>query len=672
MQWSDYPHQESKMKTICWLLFFTSIFACIRGDSKDINLNDLFHDSELLHNEAAARGRLVDEDLKVSKNIVDKSVPEMENLHFLMKGMLDRSLDLRRQLVLVKKYQANLDAFILQITLLHKESEGVVKRVCEQIDDWKVKGRKEDARRQILDSSRNLLQASTARIEKMLNIHAKAQKELVNLSNMNSQVEDFLNKAEGSVERANSLAGPMEQARRILLSQQKESSIILLRLKTLEILHNRSQAIAKKESVEEASLESQAADEKLVGAIRSNYIAIKDSSDRTAALNKEIEDGITRFNKDASSFKDLATQILGPFQSGLQASLNQSAREAEAMLVSAVSMEEEALSDVNKLRLCISQIEEEVDLVFVPSIKDMGQEEAMQILLKAKVKGLKKSGEPAPKKTLSGKIYEQIPEAGQKVLPDSVIIFRAYEKYNPIVPDLTNKTVEEAEAELSKSGLAGAYRLGVPARKVEDEGKIYSQQPRAYSSTQEGTTIQFSYYDKSLVKDSDEFFSKTPFFVLCRLFVPRLKPNAPKKKELKIENVTFEERPQPFVIAVEDEAIGYYPLSFFETSKAVSSTIRITGKELASGKNSQYDGALLLEVVQVYHTLEQLKQKLKGLIDLSEQDPLAYIKLTQHNGMFNGVSSNEEVQLRWTGGPLQTGWPSQMKESSFSLFRQLL
>ena len=116
--------------------------------------------------------------------------------------------------------------------------------------------------------------------------------------------------------------------------------------------------------------------------------------------------------------------------------------------------------------------------------------------------------------------------------------------------------------------------------------------------------------------DQSEKYSTTPFYVLCSLYVPFLKPNAPAKTDLTISNVSFVKRALPYVVAIQEQALDLYSTTFFEPGKVLATFIQITGRELKTGMSYQYDGALLLEVVEVYNSLDQLKSKISDALDL--------------------------------------------------------
>lgn len=664
------------MKAAIYLVFILLTQLGLYGDEEALSklqnsLNISYRDAEQISNEVMARGRLIEEGFKSATSRLDYIVPEMDNLLFVLRRSLEPSLDIRRQAQLSVKYQAEFQQNEKAVREVWASIPPSVKEMCEQIDKWKKKGLPEAKRGELLDQSRRLLQTVVDKVQKIQDGLDKANKALAKLSSLRNEVVTFKSKLDQIVTRADGLVPARAEALQIWTQEQPEVATLPLKIKSLESIASQSSDIAKTMLMEELSKEDVRYLNEQVNIISDFAKNAKVLNERLQDASRQIEGQIARFDAAAISFKDLGLRILAPFNDGLPKTLDGMVHTVEAQQADIIRLKEESLNDVNNLRACIGAIEYESDLVIVPDIKGLTLEDALTNLNRLRLKPDQKSGDPAPQRAVSGKVYEQSPADDQKVLPGSPVMFRVYGPYNPIVPDVVGNSVEEAKDALSERGLKSLPKLGQAADTKENEGKVYQQFPRAYSSAEDGGIVELIYYAAAPVNLSDEKFSSTPFYVHCHLYVPKLKSGAPRKHELTINDVDFVKRAAPFFIAIQEKALDRYSLTFFEANKAFSAYIQIKGKEVKSGQSYQYDGALLFEAIQIFHSFEDLKQQFPQF-DFSSQDPLAFLKLTQGSGLFNGTAIQEDVELSWRGGPLINAWSPRIKEASFSLFRQLL
>lgn len=641
-------------------------------DQLQTQLNAVYSNVDQIYREAVARGTLSREDLKPSKASLDKSLPSLENLFFILKRQQEPALSLRRQSGLAVKYQQTTSQTISQVQDIHTAIGPQIKEMCLQIEKWKSKPADEGKREKLLSQANLVLENAISKMKKIHELMQFANKTHGKLTAFRDQMNTFTGQINTLNQQAGALAPPAAQSQGILAKEQKELTVIPLRLKTLAVLESQSKALLQQLKEANLPLKDVQYAEEQVDIINGRLKEVQALNEDLTSLNEQISKMSTAFDQTFKSFNELAASIIAPFQNGLQSSIEEAFRLSEAQLASVSSLEADALVNIQKLHACIASLQKKSDLAVVPNVIGQSFEEAVSALQQAQLKPMRKGGEPAPRREVGGKVYEQDPAPNVTVAPNSPVAFRIYEAYVPLVPDLSGKTLEDAQRSLKAVGLLGAPQEGEVAPDKESEGKIYSQSPRAYTTVQDGSTVNFTYYAKAASLETEQKYSSTPFYVLCRLYVPKLKPNSPSKPDLTINDVNFVQRKQPFVFVVQGKALERYSLSFFSPNKPLASFIQITGNEASSGLISQYDGALLLEVAQVFKNMEDLKQKTEDLIDFTEQDPLSYIILSEGNGLFSGKLVHDNVQLKWTGGPLVSEWSARMKNESFSLFRQLL
>ena len=167
-----------------------------------------------------------------------------------------------------------------------------------------------------------------------------AAKALTKISNLRDLVAGFSNNFEDIVLRANNLEAPKKAAFKIWSREREELKIIPLRLKTLEVLNTKSKALfeeIKTFPLSKAELENP---KQQAESIESRYTEIKELSQRLMELSQKIHEGLVTFDTNVESFKQLGLQIITPFQSGLQNSLEDQVRTAEAQLAEATLKKE--------------------------------------------------------------------------------------------------------------------------------------------------------------------------------------------------------------------------------------------------------------------------------------------------------------------------------------------
>lgn len=636
------------------------------------NLNAIYLDLEQIFHEAQARSNLVEANLTAAQNISRHNGIEIDRLIFKLKSFIEPTLEFKRQAPLNIKYlnQINQLESNIKNTLIGIGS--VSKEICQKVDKWEDSGKLENKRTVILDEARSTLNEVVRNIKKIEDDFRSIEKEKSKIENFQTLMMNSLHTFNAIVQEMNDLKVSEENAKQILANEQKDIDVIPLRVKSSEFLYRNATELFKQ--FEDYQIEKNQKDylSEQMELIKKFENDIQTIAKTLAEKDKAIADQLIFFKDKTNEFELIAKQISSSYINGQVEKVEESSRQAIAMTNQASLEKEEALAVLNQLRQCIGKIELVSDLVVVPELKGESYNDGLTILHRLNLTPDKKSGDPAPQKNLRGKIYEQSPEAGQKVLPGSFVTFRVYGAYVPIIPSLSDKTVEEAEALLGKSDLKGVYREGESAPSKEKEGKIYSQFPREFTPASEDVKVEAVFYGRLPEGAAEEIYSPTPFYVICRLYVPKLKQKVTDKFSLTVKDVDFVLRELPFVLLIEDRALERYSMSFFEPNKALSTFIQIIGKDTRSGTTSQYDGALLLEIVSLEHALEEVKQKAYGLLDFTEQDPFSFVKLSAGNGLFSGVGVQNDIQLSWHGGPLQSGWSPKMKERSFSLFQQLL
>lgn len=654
---------------LSFLCFFLSA-----KEQKDplVDFNAVYQDQNQVFNDTQVRGSLVEESLKAAQLPLKTLLPQMDNLLFKMKGRLEPSLDIQRQTKLLRYYQEELSQSINAIHLAFEQIKNDAEDVCKATEKWKSNGETEEKRVALLQVSRATFQTTMLELEeiqKRLQTAAKSQNKITGLRDL---VDAFSNSLDDLVLEVNYLSNPIEGVRVRWEEAKSQEHIVPLRLSTLNALRQRAEALIEK--IEEAafSKEEVAVAVKQFELMKSHYNIIEELSQNITLRSNEIKNGLGHFENSAKLFKENLIQIITPFQNGVAQHLVEATHAAEIRLVEANGMKEKALEEARRLRLCLEYAEVESDLVVVPQINGQPYESVIITLQKSNLNASRRKNEPALRRELAGTVYDQMPEPGQKILAGSIVEFGVYTDYTPTVPNVVGKPLKQASEEIFQQGLQVTLTEGIAAADKESEGHVYSQFPRAYASLEDNGVVELVYYAQAKASENQEVYSETPFYVLCRLYVPRLKPNAPSKKNLTIHDVNFTPRNAPFVLAIQEEALRKYSISFFEKGKALSFYVQIIGRDLETAELYQYDGALLLEIEHVYDQVEDLKLAENQASDLSEQDPLSFVELRQADGRFDGHSVHSTVQLSWKGGPLIIGWPPQAKEKSFSFFRQLL
>ena len=151
-----------------------------------------------------------------------------------------------------------------------------------------------------------------------------------------------------------------------------------------------------------------------------------------------------------------------------------------------------------KINVVIS-LGRKIEFSAVPDLKGKTLQEAETMLKTAKLILGTKTAVPTSDPALIGKIAEQNISAGTNVEKDTIINIKYYiqeEDNSVIVPNLKNRTIEEADAILANFKLKMGNKEAVATENEEDNGKIFESNPTEGTSVKEGTVINVKYYEK--------------------------------------------------------------------------------------------------------------------------------------------------------------------------------
>lgn len=305
----------------------------------------------------------------------------------------------------------------------------------------------------------------------------------------------------------------------------------------------------------------------------------------------------------------------------------------------------------------------------VPDLSGLTRDEAIARLKSYLLKGDVHAGERAPSKSLEGKVYAQHPDAGVKIPVSVPVVFLIYGTFQPMVPKILDMNIEQGGQALINAGLIPVPIEGEAAPREDLQGIIYLQVPREGTRLDPEGNVKITYYTKKASSEEAE----NPYFVACRNFIPIVDQDSKVTgKRISADDVRFVYSDKPVFLAIEDSGLTFYPRDFFKTNKQLSTALVILGKDLRTGETHQFDGALLLEVSNIYTSREQLVKAYPGATNISDKELLGLIRFNRNDGRFGNIVIRDSIQLSWSGGPLMEGWSAKAKEANLNLFKDVL
>ncbi|MCP4265077.1 MAG: PASTA domain-containing protein [Candidatus Brocadiaceae bacterium] len=138
--------------------------------------------------------------------------------------------------------------------------------------------------------------------------------------------------------------------------------------------------------------------------------------------------------------------------------------------------------------------------VSTPSLVGLTMDEAEATLVTQGLTPKWTAGPPAPDKSQVGKVVSQDPESGGKVQPGSTVTVEVYSENIPLVsvPNLSGKSVDQAEATLKTLGLIMSLEVGDPASNTTQQFTVQSQSPAARKSVEEGSSVTLTVYSEHI------------------------------------------------------------------------------------------------------------------------------------------------------------------------------
>ncbi|XCP86604.1 Stk1 family PASTA domain-containing Ser/Thr kinase [Roseburia hominis] len=141
------------------------------------------------------------------------------------------------------------------------------------------------------------------------------------------------------------------------------------------------------------------------------------------------------------------------------------------------------------IEVVVSSGAEEIE---VPPVENLTEDEARNVLREAGFEKVKIDGDEYSDTVASGMAIKTSPEAGTKTTTDTEItlyISKGAEKKT--VPNLKNRTVEEAKAALSSAGLADGGTSKEEYSDTVEKGHIISQSVEANKKVEKGTSVSY-------------------------------------------------------------------------------------------------------------------------------------------------------------------------------------
>jgi hypothetical protein len=333
----------------------------------------------------------------------------------------------------------------------------------------------------------------------------------------------------------------------------------------------------------------------------------------------------------------------------------------------------------------------------VPDVVGLPLQDATRILEKKQIRPNPNIGGPPPNAEQAFRVVSQGVKAGTPYKPGLELSLVTYGRATPavqtvVVPDLSGMTVAQAVQALQAVDLKlKPSDERPPAPDLRSEGTIGKQAPLKGARVPAGQEVAALVYGKfERGGEADPVADLTgPFFVVFGLSFPQLKesqgiPPAPKKqqdetreafavrlrryldgisyKALNFALLPAEKVALPFYIA--GPGLQKYPRRLFTPDAKFAATVDVTRLTPKPNQPGRVHGVLLLQVLRVCNTREEVLAAYPAIKANQNLNALAFQTA-------DGICSFSNEEQRGGLGPLRSGWTDADKEACWNMLKDV-
>lgn len=317
----------------------------------------------------------------------------------------------------------------------------------------------------------------------------------------------------------------------------------------------------------------------------------------------------------------------------------------------------------------------------VPNVTGLSAREAQSILAEANLQTRLAVGRPATSPEQEGRVQEQVPPAGRKLLRGQTVTIAVASAYKTgiVAPYLLGMTESEAARMLKASGLELRSLKGQPAKSRIDVGRAYNQMPLAGHDVSRRKLITVEFYGEYEGQDKGIKWGDGELYVVCRLYFPKLPRNLPSGMKMRdymqhmtAGNTPLEPIDEVAFLRVSGDGWKAYNASLFQKGSRFSTSIDVVITEADTSHTFDLRGALLMEVIHTFNTYQAFKAAYPKKDLKKGASPLTFFRITNEKGTFNDSSKRAVASVNYSGGPLQKGWSEPMQQRNLDLFREAM
>jgi len=466
--------------------------------------NDLIEQMEKLVSKAAAESGKVDEECKEGESTAEETSKaseklgkELEALKEMSESIRDRLAEFTSDITEINALKQSIDDTANLLAKLRDEMRKLSISVCVSAVDVR-KATSEEERKRSMDDARE-------KMKQLREVHAEA-KELY------AKMNEAMAKLRAIEEKRKALMIAIDQFDERM--NQMVRSKVDVRLKESESKASHTEAetfvgkLGETEGAGEEILQQgeEIDDPGLYNVLESLFGQISSSKSKVencpAPLGEELEKISGELSEIEGGIDDIEEQMDGALRNidlnVALARLSIALEDGEATLaVIDLFMEsiEQRLLDGQK---CLDSAERTLQnpvTVAVPPLKGLPIEEVKEALKKAGLKLKIVPGSLAVTEAQSLTVEHQMPDAGTRVKPESLVTIKIFSKFKGelSVPELRGRTEDEARQLVS-----GKFTLSVgkgdPAPSKQLEGKVQSQNPAPYRELKKEGTVTVKLY----------------------------------------------------------------------------------------------------------------------------------------------------------------------------------